>query len=399
MRDVHSSSQSMHPIRTGGGTDLAFAVMVLAAYFTTFSSIKSISVGELFYIIVLGVAYIAMGVYGYAYCATRNSFVMVLGYFLTQIFLGESIIFIGGTVGFNAMILLPLAGHSVVLLPELSRYAVNSVIVILYALTVRWMSGGWDVVWANLPIFVSGQVFILVFTQMAVSEEQARHEIQNLVKDLEAANRRLREYAFQVEDLAVVKERNRLAREIHDGLGHHLTALNMQIKAARAILASNSRKAADLLTNAEGLTLTALVDVRQSVSALRVGDYENKSLAEQIESALQVCQASSIEVNFTVLGVPRPSSPQVNLAVSRAAQECVNNIIKHSRAHQATVELDYSSTSALRFAFHDDGIGSELLEGGFGLVGMKERVILLEGEITFRTAKGKGFGVEIILPG
>jgi signal transduction histidine kinase len=399
MHDPNLPYQSIRPIRTGGGTDLAFAVMVLAAYFTTFSTIKSISVSVLIYIIVFGVAYIAMGVYGYAYCAARNSLFLVIGYFVIQIFLGESIIFLGGSVGFNAMILLPLAGHSVVLLPELSRYAVNGVIVFLYALTIRWMSGGWDVVGANLPIFIAGQVFILVFTQMAVSEEQARHEIQNLVRDLEGVNHQLREYALQAEDLAVVKERNRMAREIHDGLGHHLTALNMQIKAARAVLASNASKAADLLANAEVLTQKALVDVRQSVSALRMVEYENKSLIEQIENALQVCQSSGIDASFQVSGEPRPSSPLVNLAISRAAQECVNNVIKHSGATHAFVELDYSSSSLLRFSFHDDGIGSEILDGGFGLIGMKERVILLEGEITFQTAKGKGFGVEIHLPG
>jgi signal transduction histidine kinase len=387
------------PIRTGGGTDLAFAVMVLAAYFTTFSTIKNISVGGLVLIILLGIAYISVGVYGYAYCAHRNSFSLVIGYFSIQILLGEAIIYLGGSVGFNAMILLPLAGHSVVLLPELWRYAVNGVIVGLYALTVRVLSGGWDIVWSNLPIFIAGQVFILVFTQMAVSEEQARHEIQGLVRDLEAANKQLRVYALQAGDLAVTKERNRMAREIHDGLGHHLTALNMQIKAARAILNSNLRKANDLLANAEGLTLAALVDVRQSVSSLRVGDNEVASLSDQIERTLQVCKSSGVEVGFQVVGEQRTTSPQLNLAVSRAAQECVNNMIKHSAARHAKVELDYSVSSAIRFSFQDDGVGSEAAEGGFGIIGMKERVILLDGEITIQTAKGQGFCVEIILPG
>jgi two-component system sensor histidine kinase DegS len=85
--------------------------------------------------------------------------------------------------------------------------------------------------------------------------------------------------------------------------------------------------------------------------------------------------------------------------VSRAAQECVNNVIKHSGASHAYVELDFSSDSAIRYSFQDDGVGSEIVGGGFGLIGMKERVILLEGDIVFQTAKGKGFGVEISLPG
>lgn len=386
-------------IRTGSGTDLAFAVMVLAAYFTTFSTIKGFSVGVLVAIIVLGIAYITIGIYGYAYIAQHASFSLTINYFLTQIILGELIIYLGGGVGFNAMILLPLAGHSVVLLPEFWRYAVNGSIIGIYALTIRLMTGGWDAAWANMPLFIAGQVFILVFTQMAVSEEQARHEIQNLVEELGAANRKLREYALQAEDLAISKERNRLAREIHDGLGHHLTALNMQIKAARAVLKVDAQKAGSLLGNAETLTQQALVDVRQSVSALRDANTGGRSLPEQIQSALNACNDSGIAIDFHIEGKVRDISPQTMLTLFRAAQECVNNTIKHSKAKQIKVVLDYTSGEVICFSFHDDGIGSQDVDGGFGLLGMKERVQLLEGEISIQTAIGMGFEVRIQLPG
>lgn len=389
---------SLKPIRTGGGTDLAFAVMVLASFFTMFSTIKDISVGKLTVIILMGVVYLANGVYGYAYCANRGSYPLVGVYFALQILLGGGIILLGESAGFNAILLLPLAGHSVVLLPELTRYFVNGVIVVLYALCMRWMSGGWEIIWTNLPIFIAGQVFILVFTQMAVGEEQARHEVQDLVRELEEANRNLRIYATRAEDLAVIQERNRLAREIHDGLGHHLTALNMQIRGARAILRSNSGKADELLSNAEGLTQKALVDVRQSVSSLRE-DVTHGTLEEQIESILGVCESNNVQVDFQILGSPRPTSQEIIMALTRAAQECVNNVLKHSSATRVSVELDFSSLSLIRFIFSDNGRGSDELAGGYGLIGMKERVSLLEGEITIRSVKGKGFCVEICLPG
>jgi signal transduction histidine kinase len=344
------------------------------------------------------VVYLANGVYGYAYCASRGSYPLVGIYFFIQILIGVGIILLGGSTGFNAILLLPLAGHSVVLLPEMTRYAVNGVIVALYALCMRWMNGSWEIIWTNLPIFIAGQVFILVFTQMAVGEEQARHEVQNLVKELEEANRSLRIYATKAEDLAIIQERNRLAREIHDGLGHHLTALNMQIRGARAVLSSNFRKADELLLNAEGLTQKALVDVRQSVSSLRA-EVEYKSLAEQIEAVLQVCVTSGVEVDFKVLGAIRPTGPEIHMALSRAAQECVNNMLKHSGASQVSVELDYQSPVSVRFNFLDNGKGSDVPMGGYGLIGMKERVSLLEGELLINTTKGRGFSVEICLPG
>jgi len=261
------------------------------------------------------------------------------------------------------------------------------------------MTDSWDAVWANMPIFIAGQVFILVFTQMAVSEEQARQEIQNLVEELGVANRQLREYALQAVDLAIIKERNRLAREIHDGLGHHLTALNMQIKAARAVLAVDSQKVGELLSNAETLTQQALLDVRQSVSALREVDTDSRTMPEQIQSALNACNESGITVSFDVLGETREMSPQTSLTIFRATQECVNNALKHSGAKQINAVLDYTSEKEIRFCFSDDGVGSQDVEGGFGLLGMKERVLLLEGDISIETSVGRGFEVEIHLPG
>ena len=392
-------NRSTQPIRTGSGTDLAFAVMVLAAYFTTFSTIKNISVSGLVAIIILGIAYITIGVYGYAYVTQHATIQLKISYFVTQVFLGVLIILLGGGVGFNAMVLLPLAGHSVVLLPEVWRYVVNGGIVAVYAAAIRGMTNGWDAVWANLPLFVAGQVFILVFTQMAVSEELARYEVQNLVEELGAANRQLREFALQAADLAISKERNRMAREIHDGLGHHLTALNMQIKAARAVLPSNYQRTSELLENAESLTQRALLDVRQSVSALRETGNSLLSLPEQIQSALRVCEENGIEVRFQVVGEQREVPPQTSLTLFRCTQECANNALKHSRAAQVVVVLDYTSQGDVEFVFRDDGVGSRDIEGGFGLIGMKERVSLLEGEMMIRTEVGRGFEVDIRLPG
>jgi len=393
-------NRASQPVRTGSGTDLAFAVMVLAAYFTTFSTIKSISVTVLVAIIVLGIAYITIGVYGYAYVARHAGFALQIGYFVVQIILGEVIIWLGGGVGFNAMVLLPLAGHSVVLLPELWRYIVNGVIIAMYAVAIRLLTGGWEVLWTNMPIFVAGQVSILVFTQMAVSEEQARHEIQALVTELEKANARLREFALQVEGLAISKERNRMAREIHDGLGHHLTALNMQIKAARAVmLANNPGRTGELLANAESLTQKALEDVRSSVSALREADNDSRSLPELIQTTFHACDTCSIAIDFQIRGTQRAVTPQASLTIFRAAQECVNNTIKHSHATKITAELDYTSQNEIVFSFRDDGEGSDFVEGGFGLIGMKERVQLLEGQIEIQTSRGSGFGVTIWLPG
>lgn len=388
------------PIRTGSSVDLAFAVVVLAAYFTTFSAVKNISVSELVVLIFLGIAYMAIGVYGYAYCSQSDTLLYQIGYFVVQIFLGDIIFYLSGATGFNAMLLLPLAGHSVVLLPELWRYAVNVALVATYAVAVRLMSGGWESLWTNIPVFLAGQIFILVFTQMAVSEEQARKETQVLAEQLEKANRQLSEYSMKVEELAIASERNRLAREIHDGLGQYLTAINMQIKAARAVLIRNTgkEKLEDLLKKAEELTQKALVDVRQSVAALTGASFENILLPEKIEDILKDCKSAGLVTHFKVLGEPRILSPQATLTVYRSVQESIHNTIKHASASKVAITLDYQNKTQFKLDILDDGVGSDEMDGGFGLISMRERVQLLEGDIIFRTSKGRGFEVNIVIP-
>jgi signal transduction histidine kinase len=297
--------RSFRPIHTGSDADLAFAVVVLAAYFTTFSILQSASTFELLFMIGLGVAYIAVGIYGYAHAARSGKFGYQISYFAVQILLGGMIVYMGRGTGFTAMVLLPLAGHSVVLLPRNWRLVINLLIVLTYMFALDLFTGDISVIWSGIPIFLAGQIFIVVFTQMAVNEERARAEVEQLVKELEAVNQRLREYALQVDELATTRERNRLAREIHDGLGHYLTTIFMQIQAARAVMKTDIDRAGDALRKAQNLTQDALVDVRQSVAALRDAQGEGFSLPESIEKMLKGCEDAGISPEMKLLGSPR----------------------------------------------------------------------------------------------
>jgi signal transduction histidine kinase len=339
-----------------------------------------------------------MGVYGYAYCAQTSSVILRVTYFCIQLVLGSLILYFGGATGFNAMIFLPLAGHSVVLLPELWRYAINAVIALVYAISLRWISGAWDLPIANLPVFLAGQVFILVFTQMALSEEKSRREIQQLADELAVANQQLRKYAGQVEMLAIEKERNRMAREIHDGIGHHLTALNMQVKAAKAVLAIDPQRSNDLLENSERLSQRALMDVRQSVAALRENRVDSANLTEKIQETLNNAQNSGLNVKFSILGTPRILTPEASLTLFRAVQESASNTLKHAGASIFSLVLSYEVPNAVNLVIKDDGVGAEGLKGGFGLIGLRERIQLLDGRIDIQTSKGHGFEIRISIP-
>ena len=382
-------------IKTGSGVDLAFAVVVLASYFATFSAMETATLPQIFLMISLGTAYILIGIYGYGYCSRSDSLMLKLAYFLLQIMIGCSIIYLGKGAGLNALVLLPLAGHSVMLLSADWMYATNGIVIASYMLTMRLLNQSW----AGLPVFLAGLVFIVVFTQMAVDEEKARMEVERLAEELTNANQRLREYALQIEDLTITKERNRLAREIHDGLGHYLTIVHMQIQAARAILTANPNRARDTLDSAQNLTQEALVDVRRSVAALRAAPEDNLPLPERITKMLKSCDSVGITSDLKVIGIVRPLTPQTELTLYRAAQEGLNNTCKHAQASQIWITLDYSAEEYVRLTVRDDGIGTENTEGGFGLLGLQERVNLLNGELKTTSSFGQGFDLEVKVPG
>jgi signal transduction histidine kinase len=385
-------------IKTGGGTDIAFAFVVLASYFATFSSIPDVPVVWLFLMVVLGSAYLAAGTYGYRACTRSPSLLLRLAYFSIQIPLGGLIVYLGKGAGFNALILLPLASQSIVLLSASWMAAANAVIIGAYLASMTLSANTWDSISSGLPTFLAGQVFIVFFTQLAVSEQKARREVERLVNKLEEANHRLREYALQAEELAITRERNRLAREIHDGLGHYLTTVNMQIEAARAILGTNIPRASEILAKAQNLTQSALVDVRNSVAALHASPGEHLSLTERIAGLIKSSEVMGIERSFDIHGTVRPLSPQAQLTLFRTVQEGMNNACKHGRPQNIWVALNFSNPGIVRLSIRDDGVGSGHFSSGFGLLGLHERVNLLNGKIEASSELGHGFLLEIEVP-
>lgn len=379
------------------GADLAFALVVLISFFTIFSSSPVTNPILILIIIFLGVAYITVGIYGFSYAQKANSTNIKMLYFAIQLFLGGLIVYFGKGAGINALVLLPLVAHSAMLLDQDRILIVNAGIILGYFISVLAYSHSVLEVWKGAPFFFAGQVVILIFTQMAVTELKARVNLEKLADELSLANKRLSDYANRVQELTITQERNRMAREIHDGLGHYLTVLNMQIKASIAIIDKDKKKAISLLDDAIHLSSEALIDVRSSVFALRQDPNEIKPLFERIERIAEAASSKEQRIQSTLIGEPRIVSPQVDLTLYRAAQEMANNVLKHSKAKNIEFTLDYSNQNTIRFTCIDDGIGSESLEQGFGLIGLKERVRLLNGNVEINTSPGKGFKINIIV--
>lgn len=381
-----------------GSGDLAFAIVVLASYFAMFSSLREANLGRLLVMVLLGILYITIGIYGFNFVNKDKSFNWIVFYFFIQIPIGSVIVFLGNGAGFSAILLLPLAGHAVFLAPGYWLYVVNIFIVIGYIFAVNSYSGDLSIVWSTLPTILAGLIYIMVFTQMAIDEERSKNEVERLVMELEDVNAKLRTYAEEVEQLTVIKERNRIAREIHDGLGHYLTTIHMQLLAAQVVIDEDKNKAKDSIEKARSQSQMALIDVRRSISTLRYDLTEKESIKEALDRAIRPCDWIGIRSHLQILGSEKQIDPSIKSTIYRIVQETVNNTCKYSKAENYYCNLDFSNDKMISLQIYDDGLGMNDFKTGFGLQGLRERIELLEGDLEITTTPNNGFKIEIELP-
>ena len=388
------NSKPRHELKFFSSANVAFVIVVGASYASATTAIiysrRPVPAWEAAVLVALGAAYLVVGTYGFAICRRSGSLLVGVSYFVVQLLLAATLILLRGSTGELALILLPLAGQSALLLPLPGMVPVCFLIYV--TLVMPFLTRGrWVDAIALALIYGTGIVFVVVFTRVAASERKARTALAE-------ANQLLRDHAAQVEELATTKERNRLAREIHDSLGHYLTVVNVQIGAAQAILDQDHQRARDHLSNAQALTQEGLAEVRHSVAALRASPTESGPLPEALAKLAEQWNAAGLRANFAVAGTIRPLTPQANLTLYRAAQEALTNVGKHAHATSVDLHLDYCDGDSVHLSVKDNGVGSDNSEGGFGLLGVRERVQQLSGEVRVRTGSGKGFMLEVELP-
>ncbi len=324
-------------------------------------------------------------------------------YLVVQFLLAMTILQLARGNGWLAI--LPLVSHSVALFSP--REAVIPCLLILAGISwnTSQMMVGWVPFFQSALIFGSIVLFAAVFTNLAVREARAREDIERLTVQLEQANHELQEYASNAEEISAIKERNRLAREIHDGLGHYLTAMNMQSKVVSALIDKDQTQAQHAVGKLQEMILSALADVRQSVAALRSDGITGRHIPEALIPLVTESRQSGLPTELTVLGEPRPLSPALELALYRAVQEGLTNIQKHARATHVTIWLEYREQD-VRLQVEDNGHGVSMdfdvdrngTGKHYGLFGLRERIQLLGGEMRIESAPGAGFRFEIILP-
>jgi signal transduction histidine kinase len=331
-----------------------------------------------------------LAVLGYAWVDRQESHrrrVLAAGYVVVQLLLGYLVFGLGEAGIGPTLLLMVLVSQSVLLLP-LPAAAVVTVLVPFVHLGMSWV----DLVRNGLGL-LGAAVFTAVVTELLHREQRAR-------ADLAAAHGRLREYAAQAEELATIQERNRLARDIHDGLGHHLTVVQMQIQAARAVLGTDPERTDAVLAQAQQQATDALAEVRRSVAALRE-IRTRMPLSEALKELTEETSAAGVPTRLEIDGTVRALSPEVEEALYRTAQEGLTNVRKHAEAGSAGVVLDYTEPATVRLEVRDDGRGlpGDVTDTGFGLLGLTERAFRLGGRLAISSSPGQGTTVLVEVPG
>ena len=250
--------------------------------------------------------------------------------------------------------------------------------------------------------FMAGMLFILVFVLLESRSAQETHRAEGLLKDLQAANSALKAAHQKEKELAIAEERMRLARDIHDGLGHHLTVLSIQLQAAEKLVERNPQAAAEALRVSRSEAQAALDEVRRSVGVMRQSPAESQPLVEMLASLVhEFDEHTGLQSNFEYSGTPIELSPFADQTLFRTVQESLTNIQKHASAvRHIQVTLAYSA-EAIRLVVSDDGHPSEgapSAQSGYGLKGLRERVEQLGGEFCCGPLSSNGFQVDVSIP-
>jgi signal transduction histidine kinase len=330
----------------------------------------------------VGLLYLALGIWGFEYAQRVRRIPVSLAYLLIEFAIGMKINSMAPG-GLLPLILLPIAAQAVTLLPRLWAVLVCMLVIAGVSGNLTWVPD-WPAWFRNIASATAAVVFVVVYVGVAAREREARQRVERL--------------SAEVAQLAAANERNRLAREIHDTLGHYLTVIHVQLEAARAVIGSDPDRGLLAMNRAQALAKDGLTAVRQSVKALRE-DSRVEGIAEQLASLVEAVRDEAFTAAFATSGTPRPVSAAVALALHRTALEALTNVRRHASASHVEMTLVFESDGRVHLKVNDDGRGASELQGGFGLTGIRERAAQLGGSVVYDTAPGRGFTLTMDLPG
>jgi signal transduction histidine kinase len=213
---------------------------------------------------------------------------------------------------------------------------------------------------------------------------------------------RMRVRRMAVEFRAVLSERNRIAREIHDNLAQDILGISVQLELVARLMPAAAEAAKGHLDRARILVRNSMTEARRYVWDLRSQELQKKDLPAALrDTTRRLTAESNVEAVVEVAGPLRPLPIEVETNLLRIGQEAINNAVKHAEANRIDVSLNFD-TRSVRLSIRDDGRGFEtdrqVADGHFGLIGMRERAAQIGGVLTIHSALERGTQIAIDVP-
>ncbi|MED2006588.1 sensor histidine kinase [Brevibacillus borstelensis] len=214
------------------------------------------------------------------------------------------------------------------------------------------------------------------------------------------ANAQLLAYSEEVKEMAVVKERTRIAQELHDSIGHGLVALKMHLEFAANVLDSNPRQSKEVIAKALGISKASMKDLRKAVDLLKEDSGKNsggklQESLEEIASSMHMSGRLTCQLVFDE--AVEHAIPDIKNCIYKTVREAVTNGVKHGNPGAFQIEVAKRG-HFIHVAVKDDGSGCSEISKSHGLRGIEERIQLLEGTVRFCSEKDRGFAVIAKIP-
>jgi signal transduction histidine kinase len=225
--------------------------------------------------------------------------------------------------------------------------------------------------------------------------------VNRLAFEEKERNRQLSHYAATLEQLSTSRERNRLAREIHDTLAHTLSGLAVNLEAVEALWDGTPQQAKEILKQSLTVTRSGLVETRRAIQALRAGPLEDLGLILALKQlALSAAERYALQADLDLPEKVAELDPAVEQCIYRVAEEGLRNLCQHARASQFRMTL-CAKDGRIEFTLSDNGQGfenrPEVQDGHYGLKGMQERTQAAGGELNIHSQPGQGTTLKLVV--
>lgn len=232
-----------------------------------------------------------------------------------------------------------------------------------------------------------------------VEAQQLYDKLRVSDEKLIEVNKELEGYVESIEELTLLKERNRISREIHDSVGHTLSTAMIQLSAMEAIAEKEDSSMKDMVGNLRAFISESFQDVKRAVRELKPDEYDNYQGILRIQ---EVCKnferMSGVQVKVIISKSDwNLSTKQIN-HLYRMTQEVLSNSLKHGKATMVKVIMNFAEDEFV-ISFNDNGVGTDkIVESGLGLRSIRERAEEIDGLVDMKSSEGNGFFVKVIVP-